>query len=158
EVFVSPGDEGGAMINGYTYAGTNAVGDIDVWSFYGTPGDSNIFRIGTVDFTPWMKLYGPDGQLVKEVFTASAGNRTNQMSFVVTNAGTYTLRTTAYFPNQFGTYNLKQARLPPDLTMPQAASVDEGGTVTVPISAQDPDNPNKPLVFGLQGQPAGMNI
>ncbi len=158
QVFVSPGDEGGAMTNGYTYTGTNSVGDMDVWSFYGTPGDSNVFRFGTVGFTPWLRLYGPDGKLVNEVFTENANNRTNQMSFIVTNAGNYTLVSSAYYVGQSGTYTLKQARIAPDLIMPATISVNEETPLNIPISAQDPDSPNKALVFALQGQPAGMNI
>ncbi len=158
DVFVAPGDEGGSMTNGYVYNGTNSVGDLDTWSFYGTPGDSNIFRIGTVNYTPWLRLYGPSGELVKEAFTAGAGVRTNQLSFIVTNAGNYTLISEAYFLNQSGTFNLKQSRFPPDLNMPAQTNIDEGTTLNIPISAQDPDEPNKGLTFLLQSAPPGVAI
>ncbi len=102
-VFASPSDEGGAMTNGFVYTGTNSVGDLDVWSFYGTPGDSNMFRIATTNFTPWLRLYGPSGDLVKQAFTANTGNRTNFLSYVVTNGGNYTLVSSAYYLTQSGT-------------------------------------------------------
>jgi hypothetical protein len=76
QVFAAPGDEGGAMRNGFIYQGTNTVGDLDVFSFYGTVGDSNLFRIGTVNFDPWLRLYGPNGALVGQAFTANGNVRT----------------------------------------------------------------------------------
>ena len=106
------------MVNGFTYNGTNSVGDLDVWRFYGTTGDSNVFRIGTTGFTPWLRLYDPSGNLAKEVFTGNLNTRTNQLSYVVTNSGIYTLVSAAYYFGQAGPYNLKQSRVPPDLNIP----------------------------------------
>jgi hypothetical protein len=152
---VSPGDEGGNMTNGVVYSGTNSLGDLDVWSFYGTPGDSNIFRIGTTNFTPWLRLYGPDGSLVTQAFTANTGNRTNSLPYVVTNGGIYTLVSSAYYVTQSGTYNLKQSRVPPDLIVPGTQIINEGDTLNVPITAQDPDVPIQPLTFAAVQLPTG---
>ncbi len=157
-VFVAPGDDGGIMTNGFTYQGTNIVGDLDVWSFYGTPGDSNLWRISTVNFTPYLRLYGPDGALVAEAYTPNGSVRTNFLSYVVTNAGNYTLVSSAYFLNQSGTYSLKQSRVPPDLILPDTQTIDEGATLTVPVSAQDPDDPAKSLTFLLVSAPPGVSL
>jgi len=155
-VFASPGDEGGVMTNGFYYTGTNSLGDLDVWSFYGTVGDSNIFRIATTNFTPWLRLYGPSGNLLKEAFTASGANRTNFLSYVVTNNGDYTLVLSAYYLNQSGTYGLKQSRVPPDLNVPATQIINEGDTLSAPLSAQDPDFPDKALTFSKVSAPAGI--
>jgi hypothetical protein len=156
-VFVSPGDEGGAMQNGVTYIGTNSMGDLDVWSFYGTIGDSNLFRIGTTNYVPWLRLYGPSGALVGEAFTANGGNRTNFLSFVVTNSGNYTLVSSSYYLSQSGTYNLKQSRVPPDLPL-QDQTINEGTQFNLPISAADPDEPGKSLTFLLVSAPPGVAL
>ncbi len=154
EAFVSPGHQGGAMVNGFTYAGTNALGNMEVWGFYGTVGDSNAFRIATTNFTPALRLYDPAGTLVAQAFVNNNGNRTNFMPCVVTNEGNYTLVATAGFLQQSGTYSLKQSRVPPDLLLPGTQTItDEGQTLTVPVSAQDPDDPNKSLTFLLVSGP-----
>ncbi len=154
---ISPGDEGGTMANGFVYFGTNILGDLDVWTFYGTVGDSNIFRIGTGGtLSPWLRLYSPSGDLVKEAFVNATANRTNQMVYVVTNNGTYTLVSEALFSGEQGPYNLKQSRVPPDINMPAAITINEGQTLNIPISAQDPDVPEKTLTFNLQNAPQGV--
>src|SRR5690606_9918254 len=71
ELQISPGDEGGNLTNGLVNICTNAIGDLDAWSFYGTPGDSNVFRIVTTNFTPRLRLYAPNGALLRDVFIAS---------------------------------------------------------------------------------------
>jgi hypothetical protein len=158
DVQVAPGDQGGLMIDGQTVQGTNVVGDLDVWSFYGTVGDSNVFRFGTVNFTPWLRLYGPNGAQVGEVTSGNSSVRTNFLTYTVTNAGNYTLVSGASFLNQFGTYNLKQSRVPPDLILPGAQIIDEGTTLTVPVSAQDPDDASKTLTFTLVSGPPGAAL
>jgi hypothetical protein len=157
-VFASPGDEGGMMTNGVTYTGTNSLGDLDVWSFYGTVGDSNLFRIATTNFTPWLRLYAPSGALVAQAFTANSGNRTNFLSYIVTNSGSYTLVSSAYYLGQSGTYALKQSRVPPDLNVPATQVLNEGETLNVTISAQDPDVPFQPLSFTPISLPPGANL
>ncbi len=157
-VVTALGDEGGPMANGFTYQGTNSVGDLDVWSFYGTAGDSNIFRIGTTGFNPWLRLYDPSGALVKEVFNGASGNRTNQLTYVVTNSGPYTLVSAAYYSGQSGPYNLKQSRWAPDLVVPDTVTIDEGEILDVSIFSQDPDEAGKVLLFNRIDAPAGVNF
>jgi hypothetical protein len=41
-----------SLINGFTHNATNSLGDLDMWSFYGTPGDSNVLVVTTVNFVP----------------------------------------------------------------------------------------------------------
>jgi hypothetical protein len=157
QTLAAPGDEGGTMVNGFVYQGTNVLGDLDVWSFYGTPGDSNVFRIGTVSSTPFLRLYGPSGAIVKDSGTLGTGARTNQMVYTVTDPGTYTLVSEAQY-QQSGAYNLKQSRVPPDINMPALIAIDEGQTLNVPITSQDPDDPNKVLAFKLDGAPPGVSL
>ena len=159
QVFVAPGDNGGIMRNGFTYLGTNIVGGLEVWDFYGTPGDSNLWRISSVNFTPYLRLYGPNGALVGEAFTPNPGVRTNFLAYIVTNAGNYTLVSSAYYLNQSGTYSLKQSRVPPDLIVPPTVVTNDlGSTLSLPISAQDPDVPDQPLTFLLVSGPPGAAL
>ncbi len=157
-VVASPGDEGGLMTNGVTYNGTNSVGDLDSWNFYGTVGDSNVFRVVTTNFTPWLRLYGPSGSLVKEAFVANGNNRSNALTYVVANEGQYSLVLSAYYAGQTGTYGLKQSRVPPDLIVPATQIINEGDSLNVAISAQDPDVPFQPLTFTALALPAGASF
>src|ERR1043166_5553952 len=45
-VVVTVGDEGGPMTNGVMHTGTILTGDLDVWTFTATSGDSLVVRIG----------------------------------------------------------------------------------------------------------------
>ncbi|MCW5554678.1 MAG: putative Ig domain-containing protein [Verrucomicrobiae bacterium] len=158
EVTAAPGDEGGVLTNGWTIVGTNSVGDLDVWTFFGTLGDSNVFRMVATDFTPWLRLYDPSGALVRDVFAASSVNRSNGFSIVITNEGNYTLVTAARYLNQTGPYSLKQSRVPPDLIVPATQFLNEGATLNVAISAQNPDEPEKLLTFDLISGPPGAAL
>src|SRR5204863_481861 len=80
------------------------------------------------------------------------------LSQVITNAGTYTVVVSATFANQTGSYTLKESRVPPDLIVPDTQTFDEGTTLNVVISAQDPDVPVKPLQFSLLSFPPGLGL
>ncbi len=155
---VTPGDEGGELVNAITNDAVLGVGDLDVWSFYGTPGDSNALRVVATSFTPWMRLYGPDGALVRETIAGNTLARVGTMSLNITNAGTYTMVVSAYFSGQSGPYTFRQSRVPPDLIMPAEVTLDEGQPLQVAMSAQDPEEPAKPLSFQLLFAPDGSRI
>ena len=154
----SAGDEGGPLINGFTHSGTNSLGDLDMWSFYGTPGDSNVLVVATVDFVPRIQLFGPDGTLVRDVFTVNGNNRSATLTYMVTNAGDYTVVVSSYFFGGSGTYTLHYSRVPPDLTVPDTQIIDESTILNVGISAQDPDVPLKALVFALLSAPSAVTL
>lgn len=155
-IVLTPGDEGGNLINGFTNVATLDLGDLDVWSFFGTPGDSNVLRVIATNFTPWIRLYGPTGALVDETTSGNSFARSGVVSMTITNEGLYTVVVAATFAGQSGTYMFKQSRVPPDLIVPETQVLDEGDTLAVGISAQDPDEPNKPLTFTLISGPPGL--
>ena len=88
-VFVAPGDEGGPMTNGVMHLGTVLPGDLDLWTFNANTGDSLVVRVGEITdtntFTPWVRLYGPNGKLLDSGFGASAG----EVAVTATNSGTF---------------------------------------------------------------------
>ncbi len=63
-------DDGGVLSNGASHLGTITTGDLDVWSFIANPGDNFILRAGRMDgdavFNPWMRIYGPTGELLAD--------------------------------------------------------------------------------------------
>lgn len=63
-------DDGGALSNGANHVATITTGDLDVWSFMANPGDNFILRAARVDgdaaFNPWMRIYGPTGELLAD--------------------------------------------------------------------------------------------
>jgi hypothetical protein len=157
EPFVtSDGDQGGPLTNGATNNATLEVGDLDVWSFVGTVGDSNAFTVVATTFTPWIRLYDPSGALVGEARPSSSFTRTATLSYELTkNPGVYTVVVSASVAGQTGDYTFKQSRWAPDLIVPDGKEINEGDTLNISISAQDPDEPVKPLQFALLSGPPG---
>jgi trimeric autotransporter adhesin len=88
-VVISPGDDGGPMTNGVTNGGTILTGDLDPWTFSANAGDALIVRIGKITdtntFTPWVRLYGPNGKLLGSGFGSFAG----EVAVTATNSGTF---------------------------------------------------------------------
>src|SRR5438093_6202317 len=89
----SSGDEGGALTNGATQAGTIYLGDLDQWSFTATQGDYIALSMGEVapvsaGFRPWIRLVSPTGVLLA---TSSAGASAVQVATNAPTTGTYTV-------------------------------------------------------------------
>src|SRR5205085_1997427 len=86
---VARGDEGGPMTNGVMHTGTIDIGDLDVWTFQATNGDSIVVRAGeTVSgsaLTPWVRLYGPDGAVLGAFVSVSGA----EVSVRATNNGVF---------------------------------------------------------------------
>ncbi len=157
-ITVAPGDEGGPVTNAFTHIGALGIGDLEVFTFYGTVGDSNLLHVAATNFTPWIRVFGPDGSLVGQAFTASSVNRSATYMHVVTNEGPYTVLVSSYYSNGTGTYSLRQSRVPPDLIVPPDTTLDEGMSLNVSISAMDPEIPLKPLTFALVAGPPGLML
>jgi uncharacterized protein (DUF1778 family) len=158
EFILSEDDEGGPMHNAIVNPGALGIGEMDMWTFSGIPGDRAFIGAGTVNLTPWIRVHGPDGTLVGEAASGSSGNRTNSLTLNITDEGLYTVVLTASILGQSGTYNLRLSRVPPDLIVPETQIIDEGDTLSVSISAQNPDEPNKPLMFSLVSAPPGVEF
>lgn len=154
-VQVSPGDEGGMLANGATNIATLALGDLDAWNFFGTVGDSNVFRVTAANFAPWVRVYGPVGTLVAESVPPNTSTRSATLIYELTaNPGQYTVVVSSGVSGQSGGYTFKQSRWAPDLNVPQNAAVNEGEPVFYSITSQDPDEPAKTLQFELLSGPA----
>src|SRR5262249_495931 len=72
---VSPGDEGGPLTSGGNYDAVTDIGDEDGWTFSANSGDYVVLRCGelsgTANYTPYIRLYGPDGTLLDSDFNAN---------------------------------------------------------------------------------------
>ena len=92
QLAISPNDEGGQMNGTGFYDGTIDIGDMDAWTFTVCAGD--IISINVTELvsgsalTPWLRLYGRDGILLKTLFGASTAQFTN---YVAPASGTYTV-------------------------------------------------------------------
>jgi RHS repeat-associated protein len=90
---VSPGEEGGPIINGTLNAGTISAGDLQAWSLGASSGESVVVRVGMLSssgvFDPWLRLYWPDGQLVGSVDPGSGP--VAEVAITATNSGTFTV-------------------------------------------------------------------
>jgi len=125
EAFTVPaGDEGGPMTNGGDYSGTLSLGDLDMWSFTAHAGDNLVLRLGSTGFQGNLRLYGPNGALLK----TSGGNLNDwELAYTATNSGTFTALVSSYYLDNTGTYVLHLAQFPEPFIVP---SGDEGGAMT----------------------------
>ncbi|MBP9900338.1 MAG: hypothetical protein KBH45_02690 [Verrucomicrobia bacterium] len=109
---VSPGDEGGTLTNGLATLATNALGDLDVWTFTATAGDNIALRIGAPDYRPWIQLYGPTGVLIQEAFSSASAHRDAAIFVQATNSGMFTVVQQSYYLDGIGPYTLSLGRFP----------------------------------------------
>jgi trimeric autotransporter adhesin len=129
EIFVAPGDEGGALTNGYLHTGSLPIGDLDVWSFEANSGDRIVLRMGTggvTSFEPWVRLYGPDGVLLD---STAGGNQvfSAEVTATATNSGSFTVVVGETQGTTAGDYRLTLAKSPGAIFV---APGDEGGALT----------------------------
>jgi hypothetical protein len=129
---VSPGDEGGTLTNGTLSVGTISIGDLDAWSFQANTGDSLVARVGFLTtigyFDPWLRIFGPDGQLLGSADSGSGS--VVEIALTATNSGTFTVLVSDGAYGGYGgtgTYQLNYIKVPgPYVVSPG----DEGGTLT----------------------------
>jgi hypothetical protein len=88
----SPGDEGGPMTGAGAYDGTIDTGDIDAWTFTACAGDIISLNVTELvpgsTLTPWIRLYGWDGVLLRTLSGLATAQLTN---FPAPASGTYTV-------------------------------------------------------------------
>jgi hypothetical protein len=126
---VPSGDEGGTMVDGGNYDGTITVGDLDAWTFTANAGENVLLRVGQLSaasyFSPWLRLYGPDGALIQEGVEAGAVGE--EIAITTTNSGTFTVVVAdGTYTGVYGTgtYELHYLKVPGSLSVPTG---DEGG-------------------------------
>ena len=82
-------DEGGPLNSGIDPVGTIDAGDLDAYEFTICKGENISLTLNELvdngSFFPWLRLYGPNGVLLRSVFNAA----TVQISLTATNSGTY---------------------------------------------------------------------
>ena len=120
---VPPGDEGGALMNGGNYPGTNSLGDIDMWTFTANAGDSINLRLGTTGYNGRLELYGPNGAQV----AITQATIDDLIVYTATNSGTFTVLVSSWNVGSIGTYVLHLAQAPESFIVPAG---DEGGALT----------------------------
>jgi hypothetical protein len=129
--FVVPdGDEGGAVTNGWNHAGVIPTGDLDTWTFAAAKGDAIAVSVGEVfasevdpGFSPWIRLFGPDGDLID----SRSGSLAAEIDQTAPLTGTYTVVVGSFsFNTGPGHYLLTVAKVPGAFQVPIG---DEGGTL-----------------------------
>lgn len=124
---LSPGDEGGTLTNGLATLATNALGDLDVWTFSADAGDNLALRVGAPGYRPWIQLYGPGGVLLQESFGSTSGHRDAAIFLQATNGGTFTVLQQSVYLDGVGHYYLSLGRFPGAYLVSPG---DEGGRLT----------------------------
>jgi hypothetical protein len=129
---VADDDDGGAMTNGANHAGRVTVGDLDAWTFTATQGEYIAIGIAegaaatvTADFTPWIRVVGPTGQLLRSDWGAAAV----QYGVNAPATGTYTVivGTADSGYEATGDYRLTLVKVPGAFVVPAG---DEGGATS----------------------------
>lgn len=136
-IVVLPDDEGGPMTNGVAHHGSLPIGDLDLWNFSASAGDSIVIKMGQItdtnnNFDPWIRLYGPDGQLLDSEQSATAVEAT----FRATNSGTFLVvvgNNPYYSDGASATYLLTLAKTGDPIVV---STGDEGGALTNGITHQ----------------------
>ncbi|MCL4177030.1 MAG: hypothetical protein KJ072_04705 [Verrucomicrobia bacterium] len=127
-ISISPGDEGGEVINGATYVAAIEVGDLDAWTFHSDVGENILVRMGETvagsGLVPWLRLSRPAGVLWAADFTAAAA----EVSFRATNSGLFTVVAAdgASTLGGSGNYRLSMAKAGSPLII---SAGDEGGAM-----------------------------
>jgi hypothetical protein len=147
-IFVAPMDEGGPLTNGWMHTGGLQAGDVDVYSFPAIVGDGYVLRMGSTNYNPWLRLYGPDGQLIGFSGTGNGGFNVAEISGRATNGRGMFFRLVglvwqAYFcqwtsGSYFVGLNLGQDPTAPDGCF---ASVDQGGDGSECVAHETPMAP-----------------
>ena len=124
----SPG--GNVLVNGVNASGTiTPAGQVDSWTFTASVGDNIVVRAGELDpvgpFYPYLKLMGPDGQLLNSSYGAVAAEVTTRS----TNSGTFTVSVSDNSSSHAatGSYRLKLAKTGSAVATPASGM---GGSLT----------------------------
>lgn len=94
---VSTGDEGGDLQSAADNVGTITAGDLDYWTFRASQGEAMVVSGGRLDSTstlwPWLRLLGPNGELLGSAFGRDAGQVTGPFGQPIPapRTGTYTV-------------------------------------------------------------------
>jgi hypothetical protein len=130
---VSPGDEGGDLINGADTPGEITKGDLDLWRFEATEGENIVIRMGSPGFRPWVRVYGPTGKLFRESVAGGSSQNDAWVSGMVTNTGTFLVLVQSYYPSLSSAYTLSLVKAPgPYIVSPG----DDGGVLTNGVAHQ----------------------
>lgn len=118
------GNQGGQLLSGGRYDGTNEIAGQDIWTFEAKAGDNIVLRCpktsGTFFYKPWVRLFGPDGAMVATDNDAYEAF----MFYQPTNSGRFAVLVESYFLENTGTYQIGFARVPGPFVVPPE---DEGG-------------------------------
>jgi hypothetical protein len=126
-ITVSPGDEGGPLINGAIHTGEIIQGDVDVWTFTANAGERIAVHIGEIadtdNFQPWIRMWSPTGASLGDTSSTDA---TVIDDIVAPATGTYLVLVASFDPglDGTGTYRLTMTKTPGPITVSPG---DEGG-------------------------------
>jgi uncharacterized protein YfaP (DUF2135 family) len=125
-ISISPGDEGGPLVNGGLQSGEIVTGDLDVWTLTANAGDRIAVHVGQVvdndDFRPWIRLWAPNGATLGN----SSGTDAASIEAVAPTSGTYLVLVASFDSglDGTGTYRLSEAQTPGPITISPG---DQGG-------------------------------
>lgn len=124
-IVTNPSDEGGPLVNGTTYQGTINVGEVDAWTVTANAGETFFVAMGettTTSLTPILRIYGPDGTLLKSDYTGGA----TEIAIQAAESGTFLVIAGDNAPNWAGSgnYRLTVAKTG---SAPVISPTDDGG-------------------------------
>jgi len=72
---IPAGDQGGTLTNGGIHNGSISLADMDMWSFSAVASDVirlQVGEVGSSGFSPYILVYGPDGNLIESDYSSTA--------------------------------------------------------------------------------------
>ncbi|MFN8579516.1 MAG: hypothetical protein U0163_00860 [Gemmatimonadaceae bacterium] len=157
---VPAGDEGGPVVIGSNNPGVITIGDLDRFTFTANQGDAIAISAGevsgTTDFTPWLRLASPSGQILGNSSSATVA----QIHTTATATGTYTvvIGTGDSGNDGTGSYTLTVLRAPGAFVVPggdQGGPMTNGATHNGTITVGDLDEWS---FTAVQGSPLSLTI
>jgi hypothetical protein len=144
--FTHPSADGSELSNGGNFEGGIEGTEEDRWTFAANAGERVLLRATRLTghsswFRPWVRLYGPDGELITS--GDAAADPDNGVQFIATESATYTVAITSYYEEYDGTYRLHYLKMPGTASVPGG---DDGGVLanggnhegTLTIADMDP--------------------
>ena len=148
--------DGGELTHAVGRDGRLDLGDLDPYFVTLEAGERVTVRTVSDEVHPKVTVVSPGGI---EIGTDGDGiGRSTVRTFRAPESGTYSVIIRSFHPAGRGTYTVRYTRLPPDLIVPAGLILPEGNELRAGISAQNPEQPDKPLAFALVSGPSGARL
>lgn len=98
--------EGGVLVSGDNIDAVLVAEGFDTWTFDVEAGDSILLGVFSETFDSYLRLYGPDGELIAEDDDSGGGGDAVFWNYQISETGTYKVEVTEYYNTAGGEYQI----------------------------------------------------